>query len=124
MLNKIKNLFIFLFFFIVYITIILLVNSLIEFLFRIKYKNGDFNTFFSIQKTAHNYMMAIISLIAIYAAIDSYNATTINTLLLAYGILIFICIIITDLYHALFLSQGVVEDIYDDFLNNYKRYKK
>ena len=113
-----------LFLVIVLITIILLINSLIELLFRIKYKNGDFNTFFSIQKTAHNYMMAIISLIAIYAAIDSYNATTINTMLLAYGILIFICIIITDLYHALFLSQGVVEDIYNDFLNNYKRYKK
>ena len=47
-----------------------------------------------------------------------------DIMILAYGILIFICIIITDLYHALFLSQGVVEDIYNDFLNNYKRYKK
>lgn len=109
---------------IVLITIILLINSLIELLFRILYKNGDFNAFFSIQKTAHNYMMAIISLIAIYAAIDSYNATTINTMLLTYGILIFVCIIITDLYNALFLSQGVVEDIYNDLQNNFKRYKK
>ena len=47
-----------------------------------------------------------------------------DIMILAYGILIFICIIITDLYHALFLSQGVVEDIYNDLLNNYKRYKK
>ena len=69
-------------------------------------------------------MMAIISLIAIYAAIDSHNAITINTMLLAYGILIFICIIITDLYNALFLSQGVIEDIYIDLQNNFKRYKK
>ena len=106
------------------IAIILLINSLIELIYRIRFKNGDYNTFFSIQKTAHNYMMAIISLIAIYAAIDSYNATTINTMLLAYGILIFICIIITDLYHALFLSQGIVEEIYNNFLNNYNRYKK
>lgn len=109
---------------IVLITIILLINSIIELIFRIKYKKRDFKSFFSIQKTAHNYMMAIISLIAIYAAIDSYNATTINTMLLAYGILIFICIIITDLYHVLFLSQGVVEDIYNVLLNNYKLYKK
>ena len=109
---------------IVLIIIILLINSLIELLFRILYKNGDFNTFFSIQKTAHNYMMAIISLIAIYAAIDSHNATTINTMLLTYGILIFVCIIITDLYNALFLSQGIVEEIYNELLSKYKRYKK
>lgn len=109
---------------IVLITIVLLINSLIELLFRILYKNGDFKSFFSIQKYAHNYMMTIISLIAIYAAIDSYSATTINTMILAYGIVIFVCIIITDLYNALFLSQGVVEDIYNDLQNNYKRYKK
>lgn len=109
---------------IVLITIVLLINSLIELLFRILYKNGDFKAFFSIQKYAHNYMMTIISLIAIYAAIDSYSATTINTMILAYGIVIFVCIIITDLYNALFLSQGVVEDIYNDLQNNYKRYKK
>lgn len=106
------------------IAIVLLINSLIELLFRILYKNSDFKTFFSIQKYAHNYMMAIISLIAIYAAIDSYNATTINTMLLTYGILIFVCMIITDLYNALFLSQGIVEDIYNDLQNKYKRYKK
>ena len=106
------------------IAIVLLINSLIELLFRIQYKNSDFKTFFSIQKYAHNYMMAIISLIAIYAAIDSYNATTINTMLLTYGILIFVCMIITDLYNALFLSQGIVEDIYNDLQNKYKRYKK
>lgn len=69
-------------------------------------------------------MMALISLIVIYAAIDSNNSSTINSMLLAYGILIFICIIITDLYHALFISQGVVEDIYNNLQNNYNRYKK
>lgn len=106
------------------IIIILLINSLIELLFRLINKNGNFNVFFSIQKTAYNYMMAIISLIAIYAAIDAYNATTINTLLLVYGILIFICILITDLYNALFLSQGIVEKIYNNLQDNYKQHKK
>ena len=38
------------------IAIVLLINSLIELLFRIQYKNSDFKTFFSIQKYAHNYM--------------------------------------------------------------------
>lgn len=123
-LNGQGNIFSALLLIIVLIIIILLINSLIELLFRILYKNGDFNTFFSIQKTAHNYMMAIISLIAIYAAIDSHNATTINTMLLTCGILIFVCIIITDLYNALFLSQGIVEEIYNELLSKYKRYKK
>lgn len=123
-LNGQGNIFSALLLIIVLIIIILLINSLIELLFRILYKNGDFNTFFSIQKTAHNYMMAIISLIAIYAAIDSHNATTINTMLLTFGILIFVCIIITDLYNALFLSQGIVEEIYNELLSKYKRYKK
>ena len=122
-LNGQGNIFSALLLIIVLIIIILLINSLIELLFRILYKNGDFNTFFSIQKTAHNYMMAIISLIAIYAAIDSHNATTINTMLLTCGILIFVCIIITDLYNALFLSQGIVEEIYNELLSKYKRYK-
>ena len=123
-LNGQGNIFSALLLIIVLIIIILLINSLIELLFRILYKNGDFNTFFSIQKTVHNYMMAIISLIAIYAAIDSHNATTINTMLLTCGILIFVCIIITDLYNALFLSQGIVEEIYNELLSKYKRYKK
>ena len=123
-LNGQGNIFSALLLIIVLIIIILLINSLIELLFRILHKNGDFNTFFSIQKTAHNYMMAIISLIAIYAAIDSHNATTINTMLLTCGILIFVCIIITDLYNALFLSQGIVEEIYNELLSKYKRYKK
>lgn len=69
-------------------------------------------------------MMTLVSLIAIYAAIDTSNATIINTTLLAYGILIFICIIITDLYDVLFLSQGVVKDIHIDFINKYERCKK
>lgn len=106
------------------IIIILVINSLIELLYRIIYKNGNFETFFSIQKYIHSYMMVIISLIAIYAAIDSYNATAINTTLLAYGILIFVCIIITDLYNAIYLSQGVVKGIYDNLQNDYQRHKK
>ena len=55
---------------IVIVGIILLVNSFIELLFRIICKNKDFAKFFSVQKNAYNYMMAIISLIAIYTAIN------------------------------------------------------
>ena len=106
------------------IFIILLINAVVELLFRIRYENQDYNAFFSIQKNSYNYMMTLVSLIAIYAAIDTSNATIINTTLLAYGILIFICIIITDLYDVLFLSQGVVKDIHIDFINKYERCKK
>lgn len=59
-----------------------------------------------------------------------FGAKILSTLKLTYdeavrdGILIFVCIIITDLYNALFLSQGVVEDIYNDLQNNFNRYKK
>lgn len=109
---------------IILIFIILLINALVELVFRIRYKNQGFDTFFSIQKNAHAYMMTIISLIAIYAAIDSHNANEINTMLLTCGILIFICIIITDLYKVVFLSQGIVEGVYMEFINSYNRYKK
>lgn len=109
---------------IILIFIILLINALVELVFRIRYKNQGFDTFFSIQKNAHAYMMTIISLIAIYAAIDLHNANEINTMLLTCGILIFICIIITDLYKVVFLSQGIVEGVYMEFINSYNRYKK
>lgn len=68
-------------------------------------------------------MMAIISLIAIYTAINSNNATEINTILLALGILIFFCIIITDLYQFFFLSQEVVEKIVKDLQKKYEQHK-
>lgn len=108
---------------IVIVGIILLVNSFIELLFRIICKNKDFAKFFSVQKNAYNYMMAIISLIAIYTAINSNNATEINTILLALGILIFFCIIITDLYQFFFLSQEVVEKIVKDLQKKYEQHK-
>lgn len=93
---------------------ILFINAMIEFLFRIFAKVHDFNDIFSMQQQSHNYIMAIISLMAIYAAIDTSHASQINILLLTFGILIFICIVITDLYKALFLSNDIVKDIYDN----------
>ncbi|MCD8335338.1 MAG: hypothetical protein LUC35_08400 [Clostridiales bacterium] len=54
-------------------------------------------------------MTAIISLIAIYAAIDASNANSVNTLLLAAGIVIFVCIVSTNLYETLFFSNDVVK---------------
>ena len=106
------------------ITIILFINAIIEFLFRLKHKDDTFNKLFSIQTHAHNYMMTIISIIAIYAALDSYHANEINTMLLTAGILIFICIIITDLYNSLFLSQDIVKNIYDNLQTHYNNLKK
>ena len=47
-------------------------------------------------------MMTIISLIAIYAAVNESSAKTMNTLLLGCGVIIFLCIIIADLYSFLF----------------------
>lgn len=109
---------------VILIAIILFINALIEFIFRLRHKGDTFDTLFSLQKSGHNYMMTIISLMAIYAAIDSYHANEINTMLLTFGILIFICIIITDLYNALFLSQDIVKDICSNLQNHYNNLKK
>ncbi len=65
-------------------------------------------------------MMTIISLIAIYAAVNESSAKTMNTLLLGCGVIIFLCIIIADLYSFLFFSQGVVEKHYTRFVDRYE----
>lgn len=106
------------------IALTLFINAIIEFILRIKHSDSFYKQFFSIQQLGHNYMMAIISLTAIYAAIDAKNADKINTMLLAFGILIFICIAITDLYKALFISQGVVKNICIQFKDQYDRHKQ
>ncbi len=106
------------------IAIILFANALIELLFRIICKEINFETFFSAQKKSHDYIMALISLIAIYAAIKSNGAFILNTMLLAYGIIIFICIFITDLYKKLFLEQSIVKRIYSELQISYNHYKK
>lgn len=117
-------------FFIILLTVILFINAIIEFVYRIKHsdenginKNGPYNQFFSLQEKANNYIMSIISLIAIYVAIDATNANEINTILLACGILIFLCIVISDLYKALFISQDIVKDVYVQFKNHYNQHK-
>lgn len=51
-------------------------------------------------------MMTIISLIAIYAAVNESSAKTMNTLLLGCGVIIFLCIIIADLYSFLFFHKA------------------
>ena len=66
----------------------------------------------------------ILIALTIYAAIDAKNAKEINTMLLAFGILIFVCIAITDLYKALFISQNVVKDICIQFEDQYNSYKQ
>lgn len=106
------------------IVIILFANAIIELFFRIKFSDEFFVEMFSLQQHAHNYMMAIISLTAIYAAIDTSSADELNTMLLVFGILIFACIAITDLYKALFINQNIVKDIYLEFQENYTKYKK
>ena len=109
---------------VILIAIILFINAFIEFIFRLRHKGDTFKALFSLQKSGHNYMMTIISLMALYAAIDSYHANEINTMLLTFGLLIFICIIITDLYNALFLSQNVVKDICNNLQSHYDNLKK
>lgn len=79
-----------------------------------------FVSLYSIQDKALNYMMTIISLIAIYAAVNESSAKTMNTLLLGCGVIIFLCIIIADLYSFLFFSQGVVEKHYTRFVDRYE----
>lgn len=69
-------------------------------------------------------MTAIISLIAIYAAIDASNANSVNTLLLAAGIVIFVCIVSTNLYKTLFFSNDVVKKIYDKWCASCNKYIK
>lgn len=106
------------------ISLTLFINAIIELIYRIRYSDDFYTHLFSLQQHAYNYMMAIISLTAIYAAIDAINADEINTMLLAFGILIFICIAITDLYKALFISQDVVKDICTQFKCQYSRHKQ
>ena len=98
---------------------ILFINALLELLFRLFARKHTFKSYFSKQKQAHNYIMSIISLFAIYATIDTTHADEINIMLLTFGILIFICIVITDLYDSLFLSQNVVKKIYINLIIRY-----
>lgn len=62
-------------------------------------------------------------LIWFFVALDFNNAAKINITLLMFGMIMFISIIITDLYEAFFLSQDVVKDICVDFRRRYGRYK-
>ena len=56
---------------VVLMIVVLFLNSLIEFFYRMIFKNGDFQSFFEIQQHAHNYFMTVISLIAIYSFLGS-----------------------------------------------------
>ena len=98
----------------------LFLNALIELIFHFIYNNTVIETIYSIQDKALNYMMTIISLIAIYDEVNESSAKTMNTLLLGCGVIIFLCIIIADLYSFLFFSQGVVEKRYTRFVDRYE----
>jgi len=103
---------------------IMAINVLIEFIFRIKCTKDEFKDYFSMQTHAHNYLMAVISLIAIYVAIEPTNALETNTMLFSCGLVLFICMMATDLYKALFLKNNVVKDIHTDYLKKCKTYMK
>lgn len=107
----------------VLITSILLLNAFFELFYRIINKGMRFETFFKIQKYAHNYIIAIISLLAIYFAINTSNAKEYNIILLVYGILFFICMIITDVYKEFFLDNSFIENIYNELYEQYNTKK-
>ena len=107
----------------VLITSILLLNAFFELFYRIINKGISFETFFNIHKYAHNYIIAIISLLAIYFAINTSNAKEYNIMLLVYGILFFICMIITDIYKEIFLDNKFIIDIYNELYEQYNTAK-
>ena len=77
------------------------------------HKEALFNKNFTLQYHGIGYILAIISLVAIYAGLDSYNANSINFILFIYGGLFTACMIITDLYKRLYLSNNVVKGLYE-----------
>jgi len=87
--------------------------SITEFGFYFFHKEALFNKNFTLQYHGIGYILAIISLVAIYAGLDSYNANSINFILFIYGGLFTACMIITDLYKRLYLSNNVVKGLYE-----------
>lgn len=96
------------------IAFMLFIYAFVELLLRFICKDIDYDKLFLLQKYANSYIMAIISLIAIYTAIDSVNAKEINSMLLTIGIIFFICTLITDVYNELFFKPKIVKTIYDN----------
>lgn len=86
--------------------------SITELAFYLLHKEALFNKSFAIQYHGVEYILAIISLIAIYTSLDPYNANSTNTLLIIYGSLFTVCMIMADLYKAFYLSNNVVKNLY------------
>ena len=86
--------------------------SITELAFYFLHKEALFYKNFTLQYHGISYILAIISLIAIYASLDSYNANSINIILFIYGSLFTICMIMADLYKMFYLSNNVVKDLY------------
>lgn len=110
-------------FFCVIIMFVLFLNSLVELVFRMIHKEVYFIKIFALQNDVHNFVMVVISIAAIYAALDSYNAVLINRGLLCFGLLFFVCMIINWLYNKIYLSEEVVSRVYLRFQKNVLPYK-
>lgn len=86
--------------------------SITELAFYFIHKEELFDKSFTLQYYGTVYILAIISLLAIYASLDSYNADSINFMIFLYGLLFTACMMMTDLYKRFYLSNCIVKNLY------------
>lgn len=108
------------------LTVIFLTNAYTELMIRIFHKDEEsvVDTFYGIQEKSNDYMMMGISLIALYAAAKPNSGEMINTWLLAFGIIVFLSILVLTLYKKLFLETKLVETAYLELMKKYTESEK
>lgn len=93
-----------------FVVLIFVANALFEFLFRLVTKNSNaFISFWEQQDRILNYYMGVVSIMAIYVALNPKNANEINLLIMIWAISVLVGLVMTNIYRKTFIDSGFVE---------------
>lgn len=101
---------------------VLSINAIIELFYCIIHKHERYNIIFIIQKEFYNYVLIVISLVALWIASQKEAKINANLELLKWGCVSFLSIFFTDLYNFLIHKPGKVVKLYEEMMRKKANY--
>ena len=85
------------------------INSIVELIFHLKGKAGEYGRIVKLQDCLHNYMFNIVSLVALFVSSMPVNNQTRNFELFSIGVIYFISMVVSHIYKIHVHDKGIVE---------------
>lgn len=104
------------------IVLTFLINAVIELIFNFFNKEDVYENVQELQKYSNNYVLIVISLLALYVSAFSQTGSIDNLKLLVIGSIYFLSTISSDIYRVFIYSKGEVKELAQKIKSRFNNY--